>query len=130
MTDPYDGLFVEEQEPKEEIANTIKKFIKFSKNGEIIYGDSYSSLNGKQKVLLHILISKVLAARNLKEQEGFKVQEINKMTGISIKSIEGYVYGQLKMYVQSDAGRVFIPNYRIKEVIKTLGTKGDNDANK
>jgi len=129
MTDPYDDLFIEEQEPKEAIANTIKKFVKFSKNGEIIYEEKYETLNGKQKVLLHILTSKVLAARKLREQEGFRVQEISKITGISVKSIEGYVYGQLKGFVQSDTGRIFIPNYRINEVIKNLNTKGDDSDN-
>lgn len=129
MTDPYDELFLEEEEPKTKIANVLKKFIKFSKEGELIYEDAYSSLNGKQKVLLHILASKILASRGLREQEGFKIQELNKTTGIVVRSLEGYVYGQLKKYVQSDSGRIFIPNYMINEVIKALEMKDDINVN-
>ncbi len=127
MTDPYDDLFVEEQEPKAEIANIIKIFVRFLPSGETTYTPQYAALNNKQKILLHILASKVLAAKNLREQEGLKVQELYEITGIAIPSIESNVYGKIKQYVQSKAGRILVPNYRVHEVLAILQQKGETN---
>jgi hypothetical protein len=123
--DEYSDLFVESHEPKERIARIIKPYMKFDKEGNFVYEDLYDTLAGKKKVLLHLLGTKVLSSKGLREEEGMTVQELVDTLGMSRGSVEGYIYGSIKNLVNSDGGQVHVPNYKIGKVAEILGEGSD-----
>lgn len=124
MNDHYDDLFVSEEEPRELIAKAVRPFMKFTPSGKPVYEKAYDLLNGKQKILVHLLASKILAVKGLnrsyQDKEGMHIKELAKVLGKKTSHVEGYVYGAIKDLVISDKGRIFIPNYNANKVVEEL----------
>lgn len=123
--DAYDELFVEDSEPRETILNAVKPYLRFTKDGEILQQDTYDDLSGRQQVLVLILATKVLEAKGLQHQEGMRVNDIVDITGMSKSTVEGYVYGKLKEVIDSDEGRLFVPNYKVSNATEELEVDGN-----
>lgn len=121
----YDDLFVDEQEPQEIILNAVEPYLRFTEEGKIVEQDEFYNLNGKQQILVLILGTKVLEAKNIRQEEGMRVAELKDITGMKESSIEGYVYGHLSNIVNSDEGRIFVPKYRVAQAAEELGVTTD-----
>ena len=122
-SDPYDDLFVKEDESKEVIANTIKRFIKFTEGGEFIYQTDFKELSIGQKALIVFLASKVLKSRSVIPEEGYKIEKLTELIGAKKSSIKGQLYGKFKEYIKSDDGRIFIPSYKVNDAISKITEK-------
>lgn len=116
----YDELFVDDVEPQNIVLDSVKPFLRFTDKGDIVEQDDFYELNGKQQVLVLILGTKVLEAKDIRDQEGLRVAELVELTGMGESSVEGYVYGTLSDVVESDDGRIFVPNYRVRDAAREL----------
>lgn len=120
MSSDYDDLFVDEEEARKRVMRIAEPYLRFTQDGEILYQDDYEELTGKQKVLLHIVAARILHAQGLRDEEGIKSGEIADHIQKSKSSIEGYVYGSLKGTVESDNGKLRIPNSKLNKVYKEV----------
>lgn len=120
MSSDYDDLFVDEEEARKRVMRIAEPYLRFTQDGEILYQDEYEKLTGKQKVLLHIVAARILHAQDLRDEEGIKAGEIADRIQKSKSSIEGYVYGSLKGTVESDNGKLRVPNSKLNKVYKEV----------
>jgi len=120
MSSDYDDLFVDEEEARKRVMRVAEPYLRFTQDGEILYQDEYEKLTGKQKVLLHIVAARILHAQELRDEEGIRAGEIADHIQKSKSSIEGYVYGSLKGIVESDNGKLKIPNSALNKVYKEV----------
>lgn len=120
MSSDFDDLFVDEKEARKRVMRIAEPYLRFTQDGEILYQDDYEELTGKQRVLLHIVAARILHAQGLRDEEGIKAGEIADHIQKSKSSIEGYVYGSLKDIVESDNGKLSIPNSKLNKVNKEV----------
>ncbi|MFB6144842.1 MAG: hypothetical protein ABEJ98_06025 [Candidatus Nanohaloarchaea archaeon] len=120
MSSNYDDLFVDEEEARKRVMRIAEPYLRFTQDGEILYQEDYEKLTGKQKVLLQIVAARILHAQGLRDEEGIKAGEIADNIQKSKSSIEGYVYGSLKGVVESDNGKLIIPNSKLNKAHKEV----------
>lgn len=120
MNSEYDDLFVDEEESRKRVMRIAEPYLRFTQDGEILYEDEYEKLTGKQKVLLQIVAARILHEQGLRDVEGIKAGEIAENIQKSKSSIEGYVYGSLKGIVESDNGKLRVPNSALNKVHKEV----------
>jgi len=116
----YDDLFVDEKEARKRVMRIAEPYLRFTQDGEILYQDDYEKLTGKQKVLLHIVAARILHEQGLRDEEGIKAGEIAENIQKSKSSVEGHIYGSLKGIVESDNGKLRIPNSALNRVQKEV----------
>lgn len=123
--DPLEKFIVDERESLdlELLASLIDGFMKFTKEGEIIFEESFSKEKGYKKILLYLLGRKVISIKKLKKdfKEESKPAEIAQDIGVPQGSVTKGLSRDLKKITKSENGAHKIPPYNLykcKEVLK------------
>ena len=120
MSSDYDELFVDEEEARKRVMRIAEPYLRFTQDGENFCGGILLDLTGRLKVLDHIVAASILNAQGLREEEGIRAGEIADHIQKSKSSIEGYVYGSLKGTVESDNGKLRVPNSKLNKAYKEV----------
>ncbi len=132
-SDPLDRFIVDAEEGPDLglLAAIIDGYLRFTKDGAIIYEKKFHQLKEHEKLVMCLLGRKIIKIKNLVPdfKEEIKPKEIFDITGIKPKSITGYLCRQLKGVTKSIKGAHYIPNYNIykcAELMKSDNSKRSN----
>lgn len=117
MADALDKLIVDEKESLdvELLAELVRGYLRFTKEGEIIFEKEFSKLKDYQKVMVYLLGRKVVFVKklnqNFKEEVSYK--DISKLFGIKESSIRKYASLELKGIIRAKKGNYKIPTFNL-----------------
>lgn len=119
-SDEYNDLFVDSDINKRALAESVKPFLKFTKEGKFVFEKEFYPLTIADKILVILLGQKILNDIGISKKESLNISELLKYMSIKKNSIEGIIYGQLKDVLTVNKGEFRIENYRVNAVIERL----------
>lgn len=126
-TDEFDNLIVSSNDVinKKIIADLLTHFVKISTDGEVLFENTFFSLDNKRKLLIYLLTRKVMKIKNIGSLEAEEAgpSEISNKTGIAFGSVTWTVRDMDNKFIKSINGKYYVPNYYI-EKIKDLFKEG------
>ena len=125
MNNPLDKLIVETNADDislELLASTLQNFVKFTKQGEVIFDASFYKLPEWKKIVVYLLSRKVISIKKLVEpfDEAASPKEISEITGVSQKAVSRDLSIKLKPVTKNENSRYKIPNYSIHRCAEML----------
>ena len=119
MADALDKLIVDEKESldTELLAKLVQGYLRFTKEGEIIFEREFSNLKDYQKVMVYLLGRKVVFVKKLKQnfKEEVSYKDISKLFGIKEPSVRKYASLELKGIIRTKGGNYEIPNFNLSK---------------
>lgn len=118
--DPLDKLIVEKNANEislELLASVLHNFVRFTKQGEIIFDGAFYKLPEWKKIVVYLLSRKVISIKKLIEpfEEGVGSGEISELTGVPQKAVSRDLSTKLKTVTRNESGKYKIPNYNIHQ---------------
>ena len=117
MADALDKLIVDESASIDTnlLASLVSNYLKFTKEGEIIFEKDFYKLKDCRKILIYLLGRKIVFIKKLKQdfKEEVAPSEIEDQIGIPSKSITKYSSVELKGIIKSEKGKYRIPNFNL-----------------
>ncbi len=127
MTDVLDKLIVDESASLDItlLASLVGSYLKFTKEGEIIFNKEFYKLKDWQKILILLSGRKVISIKKLKSEfkEEISPKEISTILGMPPKSIARCGSRELKGIIKSEKGKYKIPNYNLVKCEESLKKK-------
>jgi len=124
MSDALDKLIVDESESLDInlLASLVSNYLKFTKEGEMIFEKYFYELKDWQKLLIYLLARKAILVKKLQKnfEEKISPAEISRLLGIKAPTIRKYVSKDLKGIIKSENGKYFVPNYNLFKCEKIL----------
>lgn len=120
--DNFDDLFIDESDAFDTslVKTILQKHIQFTSKGELLPLQSFSSMDGKKKLLLVLLSRKVLAYRKMAE-ERIGPKDIENITGLPHGTVTSALAALVKeRLVRTEKGKYWIPNFALTELKKML----------
>ena len=125
--DALDNLIVDDNKAADInlLASLISRYLKFTKEGEIIFEKEFYKLKDYQKILTFLLGRKVISIKKLKSdfREKIAPKEMGEILGIPSKSITKYFSVELKSIVKNDKREYGVPNYALHKCEEILKKK-------
>ena len=128
--DPLDKLIIDENKNLDIalLASLVGGFLKFTREGEIVFEREFYKLRDWQKNLIYLLGRKIIFIKKLKQnfKEEIAPREISKILGIPATSITRCAIRELKGIIKSENGLYKIPNYTLykcEEIFKNIKKK-------
>jgi len=123
--DPLDKLIVEKDTNDfslELLASTLQGFVRFTKEGEIIFESSFYPLPEWKKIVIYLLSRKVISIKKLitNYEEGAGPKDISEVIGATSKNISRDLATKLKSLVRNENSKYKIPNYNITKCAEML----------
>ncbi len=123
--DPLDKLIVEKDANNfslDLLASTLQNFVKFTKEGEIIFDGTFYALPEWKKIIIYLLSRKVISIKKLipEFEEGVAPKEISEIMGVASKSVSRDLATKLKTLVRNENSKYKIPNYNIQKSAEML----------
>jgi len=123
--DPLDKLIVDKEANEvslELLASILQSFVRFTKDGELLFEGEFYKLPGWKKIVIYLLSRKVISIKKLIEvfEEGAGSREISETIGVPQKSVSRELSTKLKTLARNENSKYQIPNYNLHKCSEML----------
>jgi hypothetical protein len=127
MSDPLEDLVVDESEmARDELAKLLRPYVRFARDGTMLFEDSFQGLPARARVLCALLALRAMNILGLRPDPGAGPQVLVDLTNMPPGTVRPKLRELAKSrLVTKEAGNYVVPNAAMRRAAAAIGEEGD-----